>query len=280
MNAIHVNSTAPFFFRHPDEEYTIERFSLYCTVISALEWRKNNGAVFMVTDHIAAEYYRRNGIDEVWDSVLELLPEDCEGIDPEMFWAAGKLIALRDIPENAALVDEDLIIWKKLSLSQTAVTCAHREYLSQDIYPDPDLFGVQGFPMLDRLDKEALPCNTAFLYIPDDSFRQFYANQSIAFMKAASRNRCGDRLCRMVFAEQRLLAMLCALTGTEVNTLMDMNKLFISQDDYTHLWGAKQAMRDNEEQRRDFLERCRRRIRNDFPEFEHIIGAIDECTKN
>lgn len=275
MNGIHVNSTAPFFARHPDSEYSIEKFSLYCEVISALQWRKMNGDIFMITDSVAADYYRKCGIEKVWNGISEIIPQDIEGIDPLMFWAAGKLIALRDIPDNAALVDEDLIIWKTLELSETAVTTAHREYLSPDIYPDPSLFGVRGFPLLDRLDKQVLPCNTAFLYIPDSSFRTFYANQAIAFMKAASENRCDDRLCRMVFAEQRLLAMLCELTGTEINTLMDMDRLFIAQDDYTHLWGAKQAMRDNDDYRNGFLERCRKRICSDFPEYEYVIEAID-----
>lgn len=279
MNGIHVNSAAPYFVRHPGAEYTIEKFSLYCTVISALQWRKKNGAIFMVTDSIAADFYRRNGLDKVWDGILELIPDDLEGIDPEMFWAAGKLIALREIPENAALIDEDLIVWKKLTLSETAVTAMHRENISHDIYPDPRLFGVSDFPLLDRLDMNVLPCNTAFLYIPDDSFRYFYASQSIAFMKSASKNKCRDRLCRMVFAEQRLLAMLCALTGTEIETLMDMNKLFISQEDYTHLWGAKQAMRDNKDQRDGFIGRCRKRIAADFPEYAYISGAIEECTE-
>ena len=279
MNAIHVNSTAPFFSRHPGSEYSAEDFSLYCEVISALQWRKMNGAIFMVTDSIAADYYRKIGIDKVWDGISELIPADIDGIDPDMFWAAGKLIALRDIPENAALVDEDLIVWKKLELSETAVTCAHREYISPDIYPDPDLFGVTGFSLMERLDKSVLPCNTAFLYIPDSSFRILYANQAIAFMKECSKNRCGDRLCRMVFAEQRLLAMMCGLTGTPIDTLMDMDRLFIAQDDYTHLWGAKQAMRDNEAQRNGFLERCRNRIRNDFPEYGYVIDAIDSIKK-
>ena len=281
MNGLHVNSTAPFFAKNPaaaPSDYKIEDFSLYCTVISALQWRKMNGPIFMATDSIAAEYYRRCGIDKVWDSILELIPTDTEGIDPEMFWAAGKLIALRDIPENAALVDEDLIVWKRLHLPEDAVTVAHREYLNPDIYPDPHCFGVQGFTLLDRLDPEALPCNTAFLYIPDDSFRMLYVDQSIAFMKMASMNKCEDRLCRMVFAEQRLLGMLCSLADVNVNALMDMNRLFIAQDSYTHLWGAKQAMRDNEDQRRGFVERCRRRILSDFPEYAYVIDAIDNCT--
>ena len=69
--------------------------------------------------------------------------------------------------------------------------------------------------------------------------------------------------------------MLCELTGTEIETLMDMDRLFIAQNDYTHLWGAKQAMRDNEDYRNGFLERCRKRIRSDFPEYEYVIEAID-----
>lgn len=278
MNGIHVNSTAPYFARHSGAEYTIEKFSLYCTVISALQWRRQNGAVFMVTDRIAAEFYRKNGLDKVWDGISELIPDDLEGIDPEMFWAAGKLIALRDIPENAALVDEDLIVWNKLALSETAVTAMHRENISPDIYPDPHIFGASDFPLLDRLDMSVLPCNTAFLYIPDNSFRLFYANQSIAFMKSASRNKCSDRLCRMVFAEQRLLAMLCEMTDTKIDTLLDMNKLFILQENYTHLWGAKQAMRDNEALRNGFIERCRKRIESDFPEYQYISEAIEKCT--
>lgn len=275
MNGIHVNSSAPFFARRTGAEFSIEKFNLYCEVISALQWRKMNGDIFMITDRTAGAFYRKCGIEKVWNGISESIPQDIEGIDPLMFWAAGKLIALRDIPDNAALVDEDLVIWKTLALSDTAVTVAHREYLSPEIYPDPSLFGVSGFPLLDRLDKSVLPCNTAFLYIPDASFRVFYASQAIAFMKAASVNRCDDRLCRMVFAEQRLLAMLCGLTDTPIETLMDMNRLFVAQDDYTHLWGAKQAMRDNEDYRNGFVERCRNRIRTDFPEYTYVIEAID-----
>lgn len=279
MNAIHVNSTAPFFSKHKGEEYRIEKFSIYNTVISALQWRRENGSISMITDSIAADYYRKIGVDTVWNDIRELIPTDIEGIDPDMFWAAGKLIALREIGESAALIDEDFIVWKKMELSENAVTVAHREYISPDIYPDPHCFGVRNFQLLDRLDMTALPCNTAFLYIPDESFRLFYANQAISFMKSASLDKNSDRLCRMVFAEQRLLGMLCALTGTEVRTLLDMDRLFVAQDDYTHLWGAKQAMRDNEERREKFLESCRRRIKTSYPEYSFIIDNIENNVK-
>ncbi len=275
MDAIHVNATMPFFSKRngiSSADYSIEKFSLYSSVLSALEWRKYNGHIFLCTDSVGAAYYRRLGIERVWDEVREVIPPDQEGIDPNMFWAAGKLLAMRETAGDYALLDEDFIVWKTLSLPKTAVTAAHREDLNPDIYPDPYRFGAD-FPLLDRLDLTVLPCNTAFLYIPDESFRRFYVSQSIAFMKSAPQS--GDPLCPMVFAEQRLLAMLCAYTDTPITTLLDKDRLFVAQDDYTHLWGAKQAMRDNEARREGFLARCRSRLLNDFPEYREIAERID-----
>lgn len=272
MNGIHVNSTKPFFVKHKNGDYYIEDFTLYNTVISALEWRKLNGDIYMCTDSIGGAYYKKLGIERVWNDILEIVPDDLEGINPTMFWAAGKLFALRNMRGDFALIDEDFIVWKRLSLSKSAVTVAHREDLMPDVYPDPYTFGVK-FPLLDRLDCSILPCNTAFLYIPDESLRQLYTSQSIAFMKSARDS--SDYLCHMVFAEQRLLAMLCGYTGTEIETLLDKDRLFVAQDDYTHLWGAKQALRDNKEYREKFLERCRNRIRTDFPKYEWVIERID-----
>lgn len=272
MDAIHVNSTLPFFVKHKDGNYNIEDFTLYNTVISALQWRKMNGDIFMCTDSIGAAYYKKLGIEKVWNDVLTVVPDDMEGINPRMFWAAGKLLAMREMTGNFALVDEDFIVWNKLSLSETAVTVAHREDLMPDVYPDPYCFGAD-FPLLERLSLSVLPCNTAFMHIPDLSFRQLYVNQSIAFMKSA--RECDDYLCHMVFAEQRLLAMLCDYAGVQIETLLDKDRLFVAQDDYTHLWGAKQALRDNDEYRKNFIERCRKRIREDFPEYSYVIEAID-----
>lgn len=276
MNAIHVNSTLPFFSKHKDGDYSIEDFTLYNTVISALQWRKMNGDIFMCTDSVGKSYYERLGIDKVWNGVYDIIPTDMEGINPIMFWAAGKLIAMSGMDGDYALIDEDFIVWNKLRLSAKNITVAHREDLTPDVYPDPFSFGAD-FPIMKKLNMSVLPCNTAFLYIPDRSFREFYVSQSIAFMKTAK--DCTDYLCHMVFAEQRLLAMLCDYCGVGIDTLLDKDRLFVAQDDYTHLWGAKQALRDNEEYRIDFLDKCRKRIRNDFPAYEYVIEAIDGANR-
>lgn len=270
MNAIHVNSTTPFFAKHKDGVYYMEKTELYCAVISALQWRRVNGKITLVTDRCGAEYMRGLGIEGVWNDIIAGLPEDSEGINPLMFWAAGKLLALRDIPAPVALVDMDFIVWNRLSLN--GLTVAHREELTPQVYPPTDFFPVTN-SFIDNADQTTLPCNTAFLYLPDESFKQFYTGQAIRFMKSAP--ACGDFLCHMVFAEQRLLAMCAEKLGVEINTLLDKNRLFIAQDSFTHLWGAKQEMRENKTLRDGFLQKCRNRINTDFSEYQYVSDIID-----
>ena len=86
---------------------------------------------------------------------------------------------------------------------------------------------------------------------------------------------CDDYLKYMVFAEQRMLAMCAEYTQTPVKTLLDKDSLHFPQSDFTHLWGAKQAMRDNSELRGEFIERCKTRILRDFSEYSFIIDRIE-----
>lgn len=273
MNAIHVNSTTPFFVRHKDGVYFMEQTELYCAVISALQWRKVNGDISLVTDKRGADYAERLGISAVWNAVLPIIPENAEGINPLMFWAAGKLLALREIPAPIALVDMDFIVWDKLSTDE--LTVAHREDLMPDVYPPREFFANVKNEFLNEADWSVLPCNTAFLYLPDEDFKQYYVGQALRFMKTAP--DCDDFLCHMVFAEQRMLAMCAKKLGLPIKTLLDKDRLFVAQDSFTHLWGAKQQMRDNKELRDGFLEKCRRRIRDDFSEFEYVISLIDNA---
>ena len=93
-------------------------------------------------------------------------------------------------------------------------------------------------------------------------------------MKSAA--HCGERLKYMVFAEQRMAAMCAEYTGTPVKTLLDKDMLFFPQDSFTHLWGAKQVMRDHPELRVEFCGRCADRIRRDFPDWAWTIDRIKE----
>ena len=89
-----------------------------------------------------------------------------------------------------------------------------------------------------------------------------------------SSERGGDFLKYMVFAEQRLAAMCADYTSTPVKTLLDKDVLFRPQGDFTHLWGEKQAMRDNPVWRRDFVAKCRARLISEFSEYSYIVDKI------
>ena len=78
----------------------------------------------------------------------------------------------------------------------------------------------------------------------------------------------------MVFAEQRMAAMCADYTGTPVKTLLDKDHLFFPQDCFTHLWGAKQAMRDDPVLRADLVGKFKARLMSDFPEYSFIADII------
>ena len=269
MDAFHIISTAPFFAKN-NGAFALEDFDLFCAVISALEWRRDGSRIFLYCDGPAADYIRNSGLESVWDGLRQEVPDDLDGIDPEMFWAAGKLLALRRMPAPCAMVDTDLIVWEKPEFGGELIA-AHREDLNPDIYPPLEYFSAPGHS-IPEFSREVLPLNTAFLYMPDNSLKEFYTSQAIAFMKSAE--SCGERLKYMVFAEQRMVAMCAEYTGTPVKTLLEKDFLFFPQDKYTHLWGAKQQMRDNPGLREEFIWRCIARILRDFPEWEWTIDRI------
>lgn len=269
MDAFHIISTAPFFAKSNGAFY-LEDFDLLCAVISALSWRKDGSAIYLCCDKAAEEYISGLGLSSVWSEVKINVPSDLDGIDPVMFWAGGKILAMRRMSAPCVMLDTDFIVWNKPSFGEEIIA-AHREELKPEIYPPLEYFSAGGHIIPD-FSREVLPLNTAFFYVPNNDFKELYTSQAIAFMKSAE--KCDDYLRYMVFAEQRMAAMCAEYTETPVKTLLDKDMLFFPQDSFTHLWGAKQQMRERPELRSDFCKRCAARIRRDFPEWEWTIEVI------
>lgn len=273
MNAFHIFSSAPFYEKNPGKELCIDKTEVYCMVISALRWREKNGSISMITDKPGQHLFEKLGVTKIWNSIDCSLSDDIDGLDPTMFWAGAKLLALQNFTAPCVMLDTDFIVWDKLSFGESVIA-AHEEELNPDIYPDISHFKMRNYTFPDGLDYTLKALNTAFLYIPDEDFKQYYTAQSIAFMKSAVRS--GDYLTYMVFAEQRLLPMLCKKCGVHYTTLMDFQRLFFPQNNYTHLWGAKQVMRDDSEKCNRFCEKCRERIRRSYPEYYDLTEKIEK----
>ena len=95
IEAFHSNWTAPFLRANPNKNYYIDDFEILTTIISALKWRENNGSIKMITDDIAADYYKKLGLDEHQKGAIGILT-----ITP----AEGTIIAA-DIASKAASID-------------------------------------------------------------------------------------------------------------------------------------------------------------------------------
>ena len=67
VKGFHSNWTRPFFTLNKNKEYFIEDFEILTTILSALKWREFNGSIKMITDIQGAEYYKKLGIEEIWD---------------------------------------------------------------------------------------------------------------------------------------------------------------------------------------------------------------------
>ncbi|MDY3031357.1 MAG: DUF6734 family protein [Clostridia bacterium] len=270
MDGIHTNWTGPSRLRGGNFE--IEDFELLTTILSALAWRRKNGTIKLCADETALEYYDKLGMLDIYNST-ETLEVDTE-IDPKMFWAAGKLYALRNQTAPVAVIDTDFIVWEEILFAGLGeCTVIHFEELYPDVYPPQSFFNMSGEYKWRELDWSLPACNTAFTVIKSQKFLEYYTESAIDFMKKAKKT--DDNLRYMVFAEQRLINMCAAELGIEVRAFSRLERLFHDGHGcFTHTWGMKQQMRDIPELRADFCRRCAARIKREYPVYGDLAERI------
>ena len=278
IEAFHSNWTRPFFYSNQHKEYYIENFEILTTILSALKWREKNGSIKMITDKVGADYYKSIGLDEIWDLGIDIALDDInDKIDSNIFWAAGKLYALKIQKSPCVMIDTDFIVWENIEsiLKDTEVSVIHKEKISKEVYPDRDYFKFKnGYSLDEELDWSVLPSNTAFIYISNDDFKNYYTKSAIDFMNNLECDH--NKITNMVFAEQRLISMCAKRKNIEINEIMSLDTLFsMKQNLFTHTWGYKREMRMDFNKRREFCIRCITRIIKDYPEYEKIIANIE-----
>lgn len=279
MRAFHSTWTRPFFARNPGAAFAVEPFELLTTALSALEWRSLGGTICMVTDGAGAAYYHANGLELLWDGGMRVeLDQIPPEINPCVYWAAGKLFALRRMELPCVMLDTDFIVWKDISHLLEGYDCAaiHREDLVDSIYPPLDAFSFDDGLDLSGLDWTVRPLNTALSYFADPALRDRYCEKAIQIMLHSPGAR--DALIYMVFAEQRLLAMLAK--DYRVRALSDIEALFTSgQQFFTHIWGFKQQMRDDPQAYEAFCRKCAARLLRDHPQEAEALRRIPSLSQ-
>lgn len=218
-------------------------------VISALMWQKYNGTIKLYTDNRGYEFIKAHDLLNLWNGGIntDILENNDYPIDPEIFWAAGKLIALEAQAAPCVMLDIDLIVIRSIHelLEKSSIAALHTENLSPDVYLDSSLLKRPGnFKFPEFYNWKTLASNTAFLYIRDESFKTFYLNESKQFM-FHNTEKPEEFVSQMVFAEQRLLSICANHHGLPVNYLIT-DPFSLSNDTVIHLWGFKSLLRQNE----------------------------------
>ncbi len=272
MRAFHSFWSAPNRARNGGD-VAFSDHELLTLMLSALEWRRHNGEIAMITDRAGAAYFARAGLSALW-SEPPAAALDSLALDPFFFWAAGKLEALRLTPAPCVMLDTDLIVWRDVgALLGDRAVAAHREALDPAVYPDP----FETFPLAPDYAFPAawdfsLPAaNTAFLYLPREDLKARYTAEAFRFM-AALRPSGLDPTVTMCFAEQRVFPMCAAAEGVGVDTLLDV-RAADEQELVTHLWGFKRALSQDAARRAEYCIGCAARILTDFPEWEGVLAA-------
>lgn len=245
--AFHVLWTKPV--TTGDKHFSMNNAEILTMMVSALMWQKHNGSIKLYTDKAGYAFIRSIKLLALWDGGIdtELLENNNYPIDPEIFWAAGKLIALEAQACPCVMLDTDLIITQPIQqlLEPTAITALHSEALNPEVYLHPSLLKKpSGFNFPDDYNWNTLPSNTAFLYIRDKSFKSFYLNESKRFM-FRNMEKPTEMVSQMVFAEQRLLSICADRQHLSINYLLS-DPFSLSNNSVIHLWGFKHLLRQNE----------------------------------
>lgn len=258
--AYHVLLTSPYFKANRDRPFAMEEYELLTAQVSALTWRRYNGPIYLVTDKHGERYFYEKRVNNVYNGVLPILDALNYGIDPKKYWAAGKLQALIKLDAPCAIIDLDLILWKPLNFFGYELVVAHNEHINERVYPNFDFFIMSKkyiFPL--EWDKKVEPLNTAFMYFAGNSFKKYYADESIRFMRYERETPDDGSRC-MVFAEQRILGMCAAARGIKPKLLLDYDTLSERQDIITHIWSAKNILKTNKSIAERYVQLCREKI--------------------
>jgi hypothetical protein len=289
VKAIHVVSTRPtanyYVSRSEGSPYRQEDFEVLTTVLSALEWRRHNGAVRLYTDPAGREFYDRLGLLGLWDGGVdaEHLERASRTINCRVFWSFGKIVALRRETAPCCVMDTDLIVWDSIRQLVTAeVMSLHEEPLGFAAYVGQDrLVAPPGFDW-SGLDWSVAPYSAALLLFAEDAFKNEYADRALSFMEGnpISSEPGGTLPAHPVFVEQRLLPMCAKASGVRVGSfLRDYRgaELRSGQKNtiFTHLWNAKTLLHNNPKKRRDLCAKYARRVRRDYPEVAEVLAHAE-----
>ena len=247
---------------------------LMIQILSALEWKKN-GPIHLYTTQKDLQFFKRIGMDSLYDNIDTTVLEQPDSIHWAHFGAATKMKVLDSIQEfPVAFIDNDLIYREKLdeSVLNHDITYLHDEGRFWRNYPDMDLLGKRKdyqFPDIPELNT-CNPINVGFFIMNNKELKERYCKLVIDYMEGNTglsktvkwANSDLRKFWKPLFAEQRLLSAVvdngkftrnqlfpytyygdtCNWTDLSTGKRLTSHELF-KKEKFTwfHLWGEKVA---------------------------------------
>lgn len=214
-----------------NQSFRQTKAEVLCTLSCLLfikQYHPNFKTIFFVDDY-TKKYYEQFGFLKLFDEVNDtLLNQQIEGIDRNLFWAAGKILAQRHTQGPTLTLDLDFRIFNDISkfgIFDEEICCLWVEYINDTFYFTHDqALSQTGLEWEYDWDNFAL--NVSFLYLKNNDFKNLYCDTAIEYMKSCFGKipQIKDRVERnkfILFAEQYMLYQLAKKNNQQVKLLID-----------------------------------------------------------
>lgn len=179
------------------------KFNTLLLLASIRLWKRNhpNDVCFFYCDELTYDFFKKLEVLHFWDEVIIFKPTN--QIDKKVFWAASKLEILSKQDEPVLILDNDTLVYKPIKkfLDLNKVWVFNLED-GTGYYPTFYDQNVRNLSVKKRWKPNAV--NVSFLFLPNPTFTQEYANLSLKFMTEFT-NMGVDSSQYLVFSEQLLL---------------------------------------------------------------------------
>ena len=172
-----------------DQSFKQTKAEVLCTLSCLLfikQYYPDSKTIFFVDDY-TKKYYEQFGFLELFDEVNNiLLNKKIEGIDRNVFWAAGKILAQKNTPGPTLTIDLDFRIFNdvsKLGVFDGDICGLWLEVINDDYYFNPTQ--ALNYAELEwKYNWDDLALNVSFLYLKNESFKNLYCDLAIEYMRS------------------------------------------------------------------------------------------------
>jgi hypothetical protein len=271
------------------DEITLWDFE-WLTWLASILHAKRFSQVVLVADARGKAFVERLGLAPFYDEIILGLDDIPSTIDPEIFWAAGKLFAIpllrksrKFAPYDEAVtsLDWDCIPWNYPETPHD-IMCLNLESLQWPWYRDCKTKYEKFVPS--AVNWNLPPANNGIFHFSNYDHMREYAKLSTEFMTRFSRAAAegnyfdlpryvyGDA---MTFAEQQLFpsAALQCKKLVEPFVHVRADGFLPANPFFTHLWTTKALYRAFPEARVHYTNQLIRHLRREFPESKAVLEA-------